>query len=90
MISSLKRQGIYEVYIGLGKESYEDDNYWINDSDRYFGTICLAFLLSLCYLIDSVEYPKDLWTEMDRKFGKHNEDHYRTFESPHRTTRVFY
>ena len=34
MIASLKRQGLYEVYIGLGKESYEYDNDWLNDGDR--------------------------------------------------------
>ena len=62
MISSLKRQGLYEVSIRLGKESYEDENDWINDGDRYFGMICMAFYPSLHYLIDSVEYPKDLWT----------------------------
>ena len=36
-ISSLKRQGLYEVSIGLGKESYEDENDWLNDGDRAFG-----------------------------------------------------
>ena len=60
MIASLKRQGHYEVYIGLGKEYCEYDNDWINGNDRYFGTICLAFSPSLCYLIDSTKYPKDL------------------------------
>ena len=39
MIASLKRQGFYEVYIGIGKESYKYENEWINDSDRSFGTI---------------------------------------------------
>ena len=43
MISSLKIQGLYEVSIGLGKESYEDENDCINDSDRDFGTIRLDF-----------------------------------------------
>ena len=57
MILSLKRQGLYEVSIGLGKESYEDENEWINEGDRDFGTICLAFSPSLRYLIDSAEYP---------------------------------
>ena len=56
MIASLKRQGIYEVSIGLGKESYEDENDSLNDGDRYFGTICLAFSPSLRYLIDFVGY----------------------------------
>ena len=50
----------------------------------------MAFSPSLCYLIDSDEYPKDLWIELDRTFGKHNEDHYRNLKSTLRTTRVIY
>ena len=46
--------------IGLGKESYENKNDWINDGDGAFGAICLALSPSLRYLIKSVEYPKDL------------------------------
>ena len=88
MISSLKRQGIYEVYIGLGKESYEDDNDSLNDGDRYFGTIFLSFSPRLCYLIDFVEYPKDIWIELDRTFGKHNEDNYSNLERTPSTKRV--
>ena len=60
MISSLKRQGLYEVSIGLGKEYYEYENHWINDGDIAFGTICLAVSPILCYLIDYVEYPKEI------------------------------
>ena len=90
MISSLKRHGLYEVSIGLGKESYEDENDWLNDGDRAFGTICLAFSPSLRYQIDSAEYPKNLWIELDRTFGKHNEDHYITLERTPHTTRVLY
>ena len=41
MIASLKRQGLYEVSIGLGKESYEYENDLLNDGDRDFGTICV-------------------------------------------------
>ena len=62
IILSLKRQGLYEISIGLGKESYEDENDWINDDNGDFGTICLAFSPSLCYLIDFFDYPRDLWT----------------------------
>ena len=90
MISSLKRQGLYEVSIGIGKESYEYENGWLNDGDRAFGTICLSLSPSLRYLIASVEYPKDLWTELDRTFGKHNEDHYTNLESTPNTTRFIY
>ena len=53
MISSLNRQGLYEVSIRLGKESYEYDNDWLNECDRDFGTICDSFSPSLRYLIDS-------------------------------------
>ena len=60
MISSLKIQDLYELSIGIGKESYEDENDWLDGNDRDFGTICLAFSPSLCYLIDSAKYPKDL------------------------------
>ena len=90
MIASLKRRGLYEVYIRLGKESYENENDWINDGDRAFGAICLALSPSLRYLIGSAEYPKDLWTKLDRTFGKHNEDHNNTLEITSNTTRVLY
>ena len=76
MIASLKRQGLYEVSIGIGKEYYEYENDQINDGDRAYGTICEAFSPSSRYLIDFAEYPKDLWTKLERTFGKHNEDYY--------------
>ena len=45
---------------------------------------------SLRYLIESAKYPKDLWEELDRTFGKHNEDIYRNLGSNFRTTRFLY
>ena len=62
-------------------------NEWLNDSIRAFGKIYGAFSPSLRYLIDSAEYLKDLWTELDINFRKHNEDHYRNLESTPNTTR---
>ena len=90
MIASLKKQGLYEVSIGLGKESYENENDWLNDGDRSFGAICLALSPSLYYLIYSVEYPKEVWTILDTTFGKHNEDHNITLEITASTTRVLH
>ena len=90
MIASLKRRGLYEVSIGLGKESYENDNDWLNDGDRAFGSICLALSPSLHYLIGSAEYPKDIWTKLDRTFAKHNEKHNITLEITSSTTRFIY
>ena len=80
MIASLKKQGLYEVSIGLGKESYEYENDWQNDYDRDFGAICMVISPRLCYLIDSAYYPKDLWKKLDRTFGNHNEDYYINLE----------
>ena len=90
MISSLKIQDLYEVSIGLGKYSYEDENDWLNDGDIYFGAICLSLSPSLHYLIGSDEYPKDLQTKLDRTFGNHNEDHNSTLEITSSTTRFIH
>ena len=60
MIASLKRQDLYEVYIGLGEESYESENDWLNACDGYFRTTGLVLSPSLRYLTRSIEYPKDL------------------------------
>ena len=91
MIASLKRKGLYEVSIGLGKESYENENDWLNDGDRAFGAICLALSPSLYYLIlGSTEYPKEVWTILDRTFGKHNKDHNSTLEITSSPTRVLH
>ena len=60
MISYLKRQGLYEISIGVGEESYEEPSDCLNDCDRAIGSICLAISPCMCYLIESVDYPKDL------------------------------
>ena len=88
MITSLKRQDLYEVSIGIGKESYDNENYRINDGDAAFGAIDLSLSPSLRYLTKYVEYPKDLWTKLDRTFSKHSEDHNITLESRPKTIRV--
>ena len=90
MIASLKRQDLYEVSLGLGKEYYENENDQLNDGDRSYGAICLSLSNNLYYLIDSAEYPKEVWTILDRTFGKHNEDHNRNLEITSSTTRVIY
>ena len=56
MIASLKRQGLYEVSIGIGKESYEYGNDWLNDGDRAYGAICGTFSPSL--VIELIEFAK--------------------------------
>ena len=91
MIAYMKKRGLYEVSIGLGKEYYENENEWINDCDRAFGTIGLALDDSLYYLIPNhAEYQKKFWPILDRTFGKHNEDHNSTLEIAASTTRVLH
>ena len=60
MIASLKRQDLCEVSIGLGKESYENENDWLNDGDGAFGAIGLALSPSLRYFTKFIQYPKDI------------------------------
>ena len=60
MISYLKRQGLYEISIGVGEESYEEASDQLNDCDREIGAICLAISPCMRYLIDSIDYRKDL------------------------------
>ena len=43
IIASLKRQGLYDVSMGFGKESYEYEKDWLNDGDRAYGAICGTF-----------------------------------------------
>ena len=74
MISYLKRQGLYEISIGASEDSYEEPSDWVNDCDREIGAICLAISPCMRYLIDSIDYPKDLWTTLERFLGKDNED----------------
>ena len=88
LIISLKRHGLYEISIGVGEEYYKEINDWLNDYDIDFGSIGIAISPSMHYLIDYAKYPKDLWEELDRNFGKHNEYHSSNLESAPSTSRV--
>ena len=88
MIASLKRQDLYEVSIGIGEDSYESENDWMNKCDAAFENLQPSLSCSMHYLSKTVKYPKDLWTKLDRTFGKINEDHNSTLESTSNTIRV--
>ena len=75
MISSLMRQGIYRVSIGIGKDCFSEND-WLNKCDGAFGTIAMGLSRSFLYLIRSIENPreyiedpKELWERLDRIFG---------------------
>ena len=88
MITSLKRQGLYQISIGVGEESYEEPSDQLNECDREIGAICLAISPRMHYLIDSVEYLKDLQTTLDRVLGKDNEDPSSYVESDSRSSMI--
>ena len=58
----------------------------IHIMEQYFW----PFLQACPTLVFMLPYPKDLWTKLDRTFGKHNEDHNRNLEITPNTTRVLY
>ena len=59
MISSLMRQGLFRVSIGLDREFFSKI-YWLNEIDGAFGTIETGISRSLRYFIRSIENPKEL------------------------------
>ena len=76
MCAYLKRQCLYDVSIGAVREpeSCQEKDAWINDNDRAYGTMCLAIPPTMCYIIDSVDYPFKLWRNLDEALGIQQED----------------
>ena len=71
MSAYLKRQCLFDVSIGaLSKpESYEENIDWINNCDIDYEIICFGMSPNIHHLIDSVEYPFELWKNGDKDFG---------------------
>ena len=88
MIASMKRQYLYDVSIGLGEESFEINDGWLNECDATYGTMYMAISPSMRYLKMSVKNPKDLWKILDITFGMINEDHNSTLESTSSTISI--
>ena len=88
MIASLKRQDLYEVSTGLGEESFERKDHWLNKCDAAYGNIYMAISPSMFYLKRSVRNPKDLWKILDRTFRMIDEDHNNTLESTSSTISI--
>ena len=51
----------------------------MNDCDKASGAMCLSLSTSMCYLIDSSEYPKDILKTLYIDFGKYNEPSFYKF-----------
>ena len=76
MCAYLKRQCLYDVSIGAVREleSCQEKDAWLNDNDRAYGTIFLAIPPTMRYLLDSVDYPFELWINLDEALGMQQKD----------------
>ena len=55
-------------------ESYEEKCDWLNDCGRAYGTTCLTIRPTMRSLSDYVEYPFELWRNLDEALGMQKED----------------
>ena len=71
MSAYLKRQCLFEVSIGAlsEPESYEENIEWLNNCDRAYGIMCLGMYPNMHHLIEYVEYPFELWNNLEKAFG---------------------
>ena len=71
MSAYLKSQCLFDVSIGALSEpdSYEEKIDWINNCDRAYGIMCLVMSPNIYHLIDSTEYPFELWNISNKAFG---------------------
>ena len=71
MSAYLKRHCVFEVSIGALREpeSYEENIDWINNCDINYGIMCLGMSPNMHHLIESVEYPFELWNNLDKAYG---------------------
>ena len=71
MSAYFKRQCLFDVSIGAFSEpeSYEEKIDWLNNCDRDYGIMCLGMSPNIHHLIDSIDYPFELWKNLDKAFG---------------------
>ena len=71
MCAYLKRQCIDDVSIGVVREpeSCQEKDAWLNDNDKAYGTMFLAIPPIICYILDSDDYPFEIWRNLDEALG---------------------
>ena len=72
----LKSQCLFDFSIGALSEpkSYEEKIEWMNNCDRSYAIMCLAMSPNIHHLIHFVEYPFEIWKNLDKYFGMQKED----------------
>ena len=75
MVSYLESHDLFGVSIGVLEmlESDDESSISFNDCDRAYGAMCLSIPPRMCYHIDTVEFPSEIWSKLDITFGHHNE-----------------
>ena len=70
MVTYLEIHELFDVSIGDVEIPECDDNnfIWFNYCDRSYGSMCLAIPPRMCYLIDTVEFPSEIWSRLDKAF----------------------
>ena len=68
MSAYLKRQCLFDVSIGAlsEPESYEEKINYMNNYDRDYGIMCLEMSPNIHHLIDSIEYPFEIWKNLEK------------------------
>ena len=76
MFAYIKRHCLYDVSIGAMREpkSCQEKDACLNDNDRAYGTMCLTIPPTMRYILDSTNYPFDLWINLDEALGMQQED----------------
>ena len=57
MVTYLKSHDLFDVSNGVGEESYEEENDWLNDYEREYRNMCMVMTPNMRYLMEYVEYP---------------------------------
>ena len=69
MIICLRRQKIFSVSDGYGRNYFKSENDWLNARDVAFEIMELALSPSMRYLSRSIKDPQELWRRLDITFG---------------------
>ena len=69
MIGFLHRRKLFWVSDGLGRNSFESENDWLNAKDKAFEIMELALSPSMRYHSRSIKDIEELWKRLDTTFG---------------------
>ena len=74
MVAYLKSHDLFDVSIGSSEEYYEEEHDWLNYCDKAYGGMGMVMSTNMRYWMDSVEYPFNIWRNLDKYFGVQKEE----------------